>query len=251
MHYFSLNKNVYATQYEDAIIILDVERDNYLSLIDDAAKYFNLILSIPFEKSNETYIPAIKETPQNAESYNTWIAEFLEQGLIIPTKTASQKIVNPAAQVSGGLREYKWDTKKNWNPEKNASYVAIAKAWFTLMKVNRAIKKGGMKKLFTLVAQTKNIKKAIKPSQQDLENISAAVDAATKLSFQKTYCLGWATAFVIEARKRGIDCNLKIGIQTNPFYAHAWAEFENKVIHDDQQVAQVLATIATLPKECS
>ena len=250
MIYFSLNKNIYATQFDDAIIILDVAQDNYLSLIDDAANYFKLILSVPFEKKNETYIPAIKNTEQNSlESFNKWITEFMQQGLIVQTNSLTTKTVNPPAQIPGGLREYQWDTKKNWNPEKKASYFSAAKALFTLTKVNRAIKKGGMQGLFALISKTKIIKKKIKPSDQYLETIIAAIDTATKFYPQKTYCLGWATTFVIEARKRGIDCMLKIGIQANPFYAHAWAEFENNVINDDPQVAQVLSTIATLPEE--
>ncbi len=252
MIYFSLAKEIYATQFENAVIILNVTKDQYLSLIDDAAHYFKHILSISFTKhKNGKYIPGIENYDQNSiHKCNNWIAEFMNKGLIIQTTSPAKKKINPPAKVTGGLCEYQWDTKKNWKTLKKTSYFSILKALLTLIRVNRIIKKDGMQGLFALITKTKNTRGKVKPSEQNLENIIAATDTATKLYPKKTYCLGWAATFVIEARKCGIDCRLLIGIQTNPFYAHAWAELEDKtVIHDDPQVAQVLSIIATLPEE--
>ncbi len=250
MIYFRLVKDIYATQFEDAVIILDVAQDNYLSLIDEAAQYFKRILAMPFTKNeNGKYIPATKNNNQDSlESFNKWITEFTNQGFIIQANSPGKK-VSPPAKMQGGLCEYQWDTKKDWKTTTKTSYFSVAKALLTLISVNRAIKKGGMKNLFTFISKKKIVGKKIKPSDQELKKIVAAIDTATKLYTKKTYCLGWAATFVIEARKRGINCKLKIGIQTNPFYAHAWAEFDKKVIHDDPQVAQVLSIIATIPEE--
>ena len=252
MIYFSLAKEIYATQFENAVIILNVAQDQYLSLIDDAAHYLKHILSIPFTKhENGKYIPEIENSDQKSiQLFNNWITEFMNKGFIIQANSPAQKKINPPAKIPGGLREYQWDTKRNWNPLEKTSYFSASKALLTLIRVNRVIKKYGMHGLFALITKTKNTRRKVKPSAQNLENIIAATDVATKLYPKKTYCLGWAATFVIEARKRGIDCKLLIVIQTNTFYAHAWAELKDKtVIHDDPQVAEVLSIIATLPEQ--
>jgi Transglutaminase-like superfamily len=252
MIYFSLAKEIYATEFEDAVIILNVAHDQYLSLIDAAAKHFKCIVSTPFTyHETNKYIPCIEHCDEGTvQSFNDWITEFLNQGFIIKTNSPETKKVNPGAKVSGGLREYRWDTKKDWKPLRKTSYYATLKALLTLIRVNRTIKKQSMRGLFSLVNTTKTFIAPTNIPKEPLEHIIAAVDSATKLYPKKTYCLGWATTFVIEARKKGINCNLVVGIQTNPFYAHAWAQLEdNTVVNDDPQITEVLSIIATLPEE--
>ncbi len=252
MVYFSLAKDIYATQSDDAVIILDAAKDNYLSLIDDAAHHFKIILSRSFiQRDNGEYVLEGQDCTQEfAQFVNNWIAKFIKQGFIVKTNSPAEKHLYSPAKIPGGLREYQWDTKKNWDTLRHTSYLAALKALITLIRVNRAIKKNGMKGLFGFISKTNKIKKQIKPCQSILKKIIDATDSATKLYPKKTYCLGWAATFVIEARKRGIDCNLMIGIQTNPFYAHAWAELKDgTIIHDDPQVAKVLSVIATIPSD--
>lgn len=252
MIHFSLAKEIYATQFENAVIVLDVSQDQYLSLIDDAASYFKQVLSLPFEQSGDKkYIPCIEQPDQTAiDSFNHWINEYLQNGFIVKTNSPVKKTIYPPAKVAGGLREYQWDTKKDWKPFKKTSLWAAFRAFLTLVKVNRAIKKEGMRGLFTLINKTKKISHKAKSLPQNLETVIAATDAATKLHPKKTYCLGWAATFVLEARRRGVECKLLVGIQSNPFYAHAWAELEDgTVINDDPQVANVLSVIATLPED--
>jgi transglutaminase/protease-like cytokinesis protein 3 len=249
MIYFSLADQVYATKADDAVIILDAEHDQYLSIIEDAAQYLEDILTTPFSKDQHgQYLPANEKSDQESvKSFNHWIAHFLDQKLIIESTSLLGKKINPPAQISGGLCNYQWDTKKDWKVFTKTSYLAMLQTLLTLTRVNRRIKKNGMNGLFKLIKKTTSMKKIIN-HKQNLEKIIASVDAATKIYPQKTYCLGWAATFVIQARKQGIDCNLVIGVQTNPFYAHAWAELADKtVVHDDPQVAKVLSVIATIP----
>lgn len=252
MIHFSLPKDIYATEFDDAVIILHVANDQYLSLIDDAVSYFKLILETPCSLSEaNNYMPCDKNWDDEAiKSLNNWIQDFIEQGLIVVADSSNRKKIYPAARVPGGLREYQWDTKKDWTTFKKTSYPSALKALWTLKNVNRAIKKKGMRGLFDLINKTTKKPQKMVHSLAKIKHISAAVDSATKLYPKKTYCLGWASTFVIEARRAGIDCSLIIGIQTNPFYAHAWAQLsDGTVINDDAQVGQVLSVIAKLPEE--
>lgn len=252
MIHFSLPKNIYATEFEDAIIILHVANDQYLSLIDEAAHYFKLILETPCSLNEaNNYIPCGKNCDDaTIKSLNNWIQDFIAQGLIVATNSSNTKKIYPTAKVPGGLREYQWDTKKDWKTFKKTSYLSALKALWTLRKVNRAMNKKGMRGLFDLINKTTKKPQKIVHSLAKINHISAAVDSATKLYPKKIYCLGWASTFVIEARKHNIDCSLMIGIQTNPFYAHAWAQLgDGTVVNDDPQIAQVLSIIAKLPEE--
>ena len=188
--YFSLAQDIYATQFESAVIILDATKDQYVSLIDDAAQYFQNVLSMPFAlQENGKYIPGIKEyDPDAIPLFNNWITEFTNQGFIIQTNSSTKKKVNPPAKIPGGLQQYQWDTKKDWKTVHKTSYFAIIKTLLTLIRVHRAIKKNGMHGLFTLIAKTKSIKKKIKPSRNNLESIIAAVDTATKVYPKKIRC---------------------------------------------------------------
>ncbi len=86
-------------------------------------------------------------------------------------------------------------------------------------------------------------KKRLIPDEIEVQTLANTIDAASLIYPKKTFCLAWAATFVIIARKKGWDSNLVIGIQSHPFYAHAWVEIDGKVIHDDPTIAEVLSII--------
>lgn len=241
MLYFSLTPQIYAVHFENAVILLDIKNDNYLSLIDDAAKNLTYILKHPFKKNDDGTYKSLDESDDRP----FWIQEFLKNNFIQESSEKHRKDIAPDAIIAGGLREYQWDTKVDWKPFQKSSYVAIFKALIVLGRVHRTLRKNKLGGLFDLIRKNNN-KTSIHPSQKEIEELAAAVDAASILYFKKTYCLAWATTFCILALKKGWPANLLIGVQTNPFYAHAWAEIDNIVINDDPQVNQVLSIIAQI-----
>ena len=117
-----------------------------------------------------------------------------------------------------------------------------------LAKIHRILKHKGIKGVLDAIkATTATHKKLRQPTDQEINKLAAVVDAASLLYPKKTYCLAWASTFVLLSLKKNWACNLAIGIQTNPFYAHAWAEISGKVIHDDPVIAQVLSVILREP----
>jgi len=243
---FSLAPYIYATTFDDAIIILDGKADKYISLVDDAAKSFHFILSSDFLHTTDGSYRA--NTDQLEEtSYNDWISYFIEKNFIIPSVTKAQ-LNRPVQQ--GGLKEYRWDTQKtSWKPFSVASIGDILKAYFLLHRVHRIIQHTGIFGIITLLQNnTLDSKNAQLPSEEELQKLSAAVDAASLLYPKQTLCLAWASAFTALALRKKLKINFVIGIQTNPFYAHAWAEtISGKVINDDPLIAQALSVIFKTP----
>lgn len=242
--HFSLTPHIYAAVLDEAVIILDSKTDKYLSLIDDAAKSLIFILEHTFFCRNDNeYYPVGSSADDN---YNYWISYFIEKDFITPgTKPTS--LVRPLQ--SGGLIEYRWDFKKSWKPFAQAHFIDVIKAYGVLHKVHRIMKKQGIAGIINAIQIHHTARSnPLVPSEQQIQALSAAVDAASLLYHKRTLCLAWAAAFTILALRRNWKINLAIGVQTNPFYAHAWAETcAGKVINDNPEVAQALAILFKEP----
>lgn len=85
------------------------------------------------------------------------------------------------------------------------------------------------------------------PSSQDLNNLASIVNQSCLVFPKRTKCLEWAIAFVLLALKKGWKCNLEIGVQNYPFYAHAWVECNGKVICDEPDLRDKLSIILREP----
>jgi hypothetical protein len=243
--YFSLAPNMYATCFDNAVIILDGKNDNYLSLIDDAADYFCFILKHRFLQKNNKYYCA--DAPNQTDIHTYWITHFIEKSFIA-TSIQSTHLTEPLKQ--GGLIGYRWDAKISWktmSPFAHASAWDIINAYYMLLKISRSLKRTGISAIIDLLKKEKFEKNNYDPSEEEIKKLSTAVDAASILYPKKIYCLVWAATFAVVALKKGWRCNLVIGVQTNPFYAHAWAECTGKVINDDPMIAQLLSIIFREP----
>lgn len=244
--YFSLHQGIYAARYGQAIIVLDSNKDKYISLVEKAAAYFEMVCQNEFVYEQNIYKAAFPIKDCDEKQLNYWIKEFTQKGFISQSYSKNRKSIAEASLRKGGLSDYKWDFKSSWKPFSQISKWEIAKAFFQLVKVRRLIKKGGLSVLLDLVEKTSHVSIQV-PTKEKLNELAAAVDAATILYPKKTYCLAWATTFVLLALKKRWKCYLVIGIQTNPFYAHAWAECADEVINDDPSVAEVLSIILKKP----
>lgn len=238
---FSLTQSIYAAHFEKAVIVLDLQTNKYISLIDDAAYFLPLICRNAFSKTNESYQLQDSQINVDNKALNEWINYFLEKKFISESSPSNIKYVSNGPLVYGGLNNYQWDIKSSWYPLSKTSPISLIKTLYILRKVHKAIQKG-IGPVIDLVQSYKRTDISV-PKDQDIKKLSAAVDAAAVLYPQKTLCLAWAATFVILALQKNWDAKLCIGVQINPFYAHAWVEIDNEVINDDSQVAQVLSII--------
>lgn len=249
---FSLTSNIYAARFDNAIILLNSSNDKYLSFIDSAAQYFQMILSGEFQyDSNKKFLPIKKlngKFNSDVEELNYWINHFVENNFIEECHNKEQKLIAIDPLQSGGLIEYQWDHKTSWKPFALASKLGIIKAIFELARVHKTMKQKGIGGVLNSIKKIKNKHKNLfKPTDKEIKKLASAVDAATILYPKKTFCLAWASTFVLLALKKNWKSSLVIGIQTNPFYAHAWAQIDGKVVHDDPVIAKVLSIILKEP----
>lgn len=64
--------------------------------------------------------------------------------------------------------------------------------------------------------------------------ICSAVSVATCFYFKPVLCLERSAVTVTLLRKHGVKARLVIGYQQEPFFCHAWAEVEQRVVNDSQ-----------------
>lgn len=251
--YFSLTPHMYAAHCDDAIILLDSASDKYLSFIDDAAQCFQLALNSSFSRNTDGHLTLIKHESSKkfdgeVEKLNYWINHFVTNNFITESHKEHRKFLAPLPLKPGGLSDYKWDHKPSWKPLAKTSKIQIIRACMQLAKTHRTMKHKGIEGILDAIKKTvHNCKNLRQPTEQEIAQLAAAVDAASLLYPKKTFCLAWASTFVLLALKKNWSCNLAIGVQTNPFYAHAWAQIGAKVIHDDPVIAQVLSVILKEP----
>jgi hypothetical protein len=241
--YFSLAPTIYAAKSNASIIILDTTNDSYISLIDEAAYFLDILTTHPLLFDNTHY--KLENTDQKELNY--WIDYFKQENFIISCSTPSEvKHIAPKPKQPGGLIDYKWDTKVSWHPFKEAPLLLILQAFWHLVHTHRTMKKEGISGLQKALKVSAPLKE---PTEKEVHTIASAVDAATLIYPQKTYCLAWAATFVSLAQTKGLKSALTIGIQTNPFYAHAWVQVQDRVIHDDPQLTTVLSIIFQEPNQ--
>lgn len=242
---FTLTPHIYAAEFLDSIIILDSDNDNYLSLIDDAAHYFKIVLQHQFTTDGTNWYCA--QLPNDTDEITSWIEHFVESQFIVQQSSMLKKTLAPQPIKTGGLHDYQWDTKSTWSPFKQARKWEIITACIQLAKVHRMIKRSGIKELLEKIKKS-NKASTYQPTDLEVSQLAAAIDAASLLYPQKTLCLAWAATFALMAGKKKWLCSFVIGVQTNPFYAHAWAETaDGTVINDDPAIGETLSMILREP----
>lgn len=246
---FYLAPHIYAAQFEDSIIILDANQNSYFSIVETSASFLLRVLDETFVCiHDDKFAPVNNNLNYDLDELNHWISYFLEQQFIVKSAPAIQKHIASYPLQDGGLTDYKWDQKPSWKPFLHSSKYQVLKALFELIKVHHLVKNKGIQEILNLIKKISSKKtKLCNPSKKEINELASIIDAATILYSQKTFCLAWATTFVVMAFKKNWSCNLVIGIQTNPFYAHAWAESAGRVIHDDPIIAKVLSIILREP----
>lgn len=239
--YFSLAEHIYAVKFDASVIILDVAQNQYISLIDAAARYFTSILDdfFTYDKTKSLYYP---NAAHEIAEYNEWIALFLQKNYIILVDSEINKRTYRGAEQPD-LRSIEWSNKLSFESFSDVSFREIFKAYLLLFKVNWQLKRSGIKGILDLITRLPVSLNRYVPHSKEIHRLENALNIASWLYPQKIVCLPWAATFTLLARKKRWNCQLVIGVRALPFYAHAWAELDGKIIKDDSSIPQILSVI--------
>ncbi|MCX5544047.1 lasso peptide biosynthesis B2 protein [Paraburkholderia sp. CNPSo 3076] len=112
----------------------------------------------------------------------------------------------------------------------------------TLHKVHETSRNHRLSGLLQLI-ESERIQRKNKRIIRNENDLAASLNLTCFLYPVKTKCLEWACTLIIAGYRYGLDMKLVIGIQNRPFFAHAWAELDGRVVGDDPARRRQLAVI--------
>ncbi|MCP3713565.1 lasso peptide biosynthesis B2 protein [Paraburkholderia sp. CNPSo 3274] len=120
--------------------------------------------------------------------------------------------------------------------------IESARLFSTLRKVHDTSKTHRLSGLLQLI-ESERIQRKNKRTLRNEDDLAASLNLTCFLYPVKTKCLEWACTLIIAGYRYGLDMKLVIGIQNRPFFAHAWAELDGRVVGDDPARRRQLAVI--------
>ncbi|MBX9786030.1 MAG: lasso peptide biosynthesis B2 protein [Alphaproteobacteria bacterium] len=178
-------------------------------------------------------------------NYNENIQQLIKANLIEEKDTPFSFYIDQKPN-SEGVANVDWNLPlENKNISLN---VFVIKALVTLLKVNFYTKFAGFYPVINLIKRTRKFQvRYTIPSEKELADLANIVNKACLLYPKRTKCLEWAITYVLLALKRKWKCNIEIGVQNYPFFAHAWVECNGLVIMDSQDLRRGLSIILNEP----
>ena len=218
--------------------MLDVIRDRYivLSHAQSAAVAPYLGLDSALFEANTTANTSILQKLIDAHLVTE--QTFLE----IDPKLNS---LSPSPQT-GGMSANGWKLPEDAF-EHRPAWSLIAKAAIALRAVHRQAVKNRLVGILTFCAQA--IEQAELRFGQAEEYIPfvKALNWACLLYPKQTKCLEWSAALTLLCARAGLLSKLIVGVQSFPFYAHAWSETDGVIIGDSSLRREELSVILEFP----
>lgn len=229
--YYHLSNHIYVTQFRDELILLDTIADRYTVCFKEFTELLGKLLG---EKS----------APLSPQEYS--FVQKLVDAHILQTAEAPFPYSIDKKLDSPGVANVDWrlpleDVSIGFNFQ-------ILHALFVLIKIHCLIKFKGFCSTICLIkkARKENLSYKI-PNDEELTHLANVLNQACLFYPTRTKCLEWAMTYVLLALKRGWKCNLEIGVQNYPFFAHAWVECNGRVVMDDQNLRKGLSIILNEP----
>lgn len=157
-----------------------------------------------------------------------------------PENSSIQSIIANVACNYTGVSQNCWDLTSH-DVSFSVGAVLVAHALTALHAVHRCCAAERLSGLKRLIEQERERRR--QNPTRDINDLVRSLNAACMLYHRKTKCLEWAGALLLVGFRYGFDMCLVVGVQNRPFYAHAWAELEGRIVGDESSLRNQLAVI--------
>jgi len=123
----------------------------------------------------------------------------------------------------------------------------VVRAGYWLWQAQRVTRRARMRGVVDMVTRAQADRRTQYGTPQDYSPYVAAMHRAALVYPQCSPCLPWYAALAAWCARDGLRLRLVIGVQRQPFYAHAWTESDSRVIGDDLRRRDQLAVIYETP----
>jgi hypothetical protein len=249
--YFAIRPHVRAAGSDDGIALLDLRSGKYLSLDPVGARIWQQLAEGRSRAEITEHLQSLFEAPpeQIRNDVKAMLRRFTDAGLLEPSRarpeawhaiTPSKPGKHPAAfptvryraeSETSGSRTRRWMGDTIW----------LVRGLLALGHID----------LLTRLRAFPGIHRALERARptdpQPLSplawRITAAVNRAAALYYQRRWCLQRSAACAYLLRRHGFDAELVLGVQVLPFIAHAWVEMDGEVINDNPELTRTFAEL--------
>lgn len=254
-YHYHLKDHIYITKFQDELILLDTKRDKYTICFKQFSELLVGLLEGKQSASEDNFLTEGGVPAENA-SLSSFSSQFPTQNLITIQKLIDDRVIEKKdtpypfhidrKPESEGVSNVDWSLPLE-NKKVHLNF-QVLKALMTLLKVNLYIKVRGFYSTIQLIKKSRKSQSNYTiPTDENLKELANIVNKSCLIYPTRTKCLEWAMTFVLLALKRKWKCNLEIGVQNYPFFAHAWVECDGKVVMDSQELREGLAIILNEP----
>ncbi|MCL2646655.1 MAG: lasso peptide biosynthesis B2 protein [Phycisphaerales bacterium] len=235
--YLHINKYIYCVYFNDSLIVLNLKKNQYLVLPESYAEIMHIVLDHEYGQYDKGGSP---------DDFDAIVEELQNMGIFSRQKYGERCDYTLVKKgCSAGAPNVDWRMRKA-DGSIVLSRSDTFKAYLYLLKVYFILK------VFGFYSLIKSIKKSGKTGVNEVDagkfdKLVAALNRACFYFPTRVKCLEWSAALVFMGLKRGLKCNIEIGVQNLPFVAHAWVRAGGSVVADDESLPENLSVILSEP----
>ena len=242
--YFHANEYIYLTYFNDEIICLDLQKDQYI-LLSELSEVIYLALNNEFKRIQEKYVLADNEENRLPDDFDEAIEYLREIGILSKNDYNFAYIKQlKKGEFSAGAPNIDW-RMSNSDRDNKITKKMFLEAYLSLVQVYFILNICGFFGLIKAIKQKRV--DCIKVDTKKFDILVAALNRACFYFPIKTKCLEWSAALTFMGLRRKWKCNMEIGVQNLPFAAHAWVTANEQVIADIQSLPETLSLILSEP----
>lgn len=205
---YALRPGVSYCQVGEQLIFLDLPADKYLCLTHSAEAAFKRLC---------------REQPSSADDREG----FLTSGLVLPSAQARMTPCTPPPVLTGSFAEN--------NPNEVGRMQQFA-ALSRLAHATISLRWAGLNATISRLAGRKRAAASHQHNQPDpictLRQTSTAFEACDALLGSKDKCLPRSIAAAHRLLDHGLEPILVLGVRLDPFHAHAWTQFGDRLVNE-------------------
>ncbi|VWC37770.1 lasso peptide biosynthesis B2 protein [Burkholderia lata] len=216
--YKHLRCDVFVAWFGPELVVFDIANDSYVVYSEDESRLIAEVSGM---------LPSISHS--EGGRHRARRLPIFKDGLYPdPDHRFSRKCLNERGTSLNCWRIRKEDLHGSF------SLVAVMRALRILLRVHRCSREERMAGLIRLLRGGRisiSSGTANNPSIPR-DQLVVSLNLACMIFPRRTKCLEWACTFVLMGRRYGYDFDMVIGVQSRPFFAHAWVELNGEIVGD-------------------
>jgi hypothetical protein len=242
--YFRLTDHCRICYFQSDLILLDLRKDKYLILEKSISTHLIAILKHQFEvKNNKIILKNFPDKSNKIQLYKT-LKKLQQQKIVTKLLYQAPEPVPQINTLPGANVDWRIERE---TLDQTVPIALKMRAFNTLIMVYFVLNMLGFYNLIKFIGWHKKSQDTLRYDKEFLSTLTNGLNQACFYFPIRVKCLEWASAYTIMALYYGLDCKINIGVQNQPFSAHAWVESAGNIVSDNPLMKSQLPVILTAP----